>query len=313
VLEVAPRQSQDNPDDVRLSAKAAVIGFAGARAERRFLWVGQMAKYKTDPIASEDLEEFINTKSDFGFEMKVLHTLRDLQFLCHHGGTYDDPVTGRPRQFDIRARWTAGTNKCMSWAVECKQLRNSFPLLVSRVPRTVDESFANLIHASDAPSPSTRSNLVVRKGNDSPYPVGDQVGKSTEQVGRTLASGELSNGGDSEIYSKWSQALSSVFDLAHDEALRGWTERGWQRLSLICPVVVVPDGTLWVADFDDKGNLAASPTAVDCCDYYVDKLHRIEAPGKCDLMFKISHIQFSTISGLATLHERLRKYMVFDA
>jgi hypothetical protein len=33
----------------------------------------------------------------------VLKELGDLKLRCQHGGTYDDPVTGKSREFDIRA------------------------------------------------------------------------------------------------------------------------------------------------------------------------------------------------------------------
>ncbi len=60
-----------------------------------------MAKLKTDPITPADLVEFLNTTSDFGFEIKVMKVLAGLGFKLKHGGTYIDPVTEKPRQFDI--------------------------------------------------------------------------------------------------------------------------------------------------------------------------------------------------------------------
>jgi hypothetical protein len=67
-----------------------------------------MAKLKRDPINARDLEDFVANNSDFDFEMKVLAKLRSLDFECEHSGTYQDPVTHKARQFDIRARKTLG-------------------------------------------------------------------------------------------------------------------------------------------------------------------------------------------------------------
>ena len=37
------------------------------------------------------------------FELRVLKELTDLKLNCQHGGAYDDPITGKSREFDIRA------------------------------------------------------------------------------------------------------------------------------------------------------------------------------------------------------------------
>jgi len=62
-----------------------------------------MAKLKHAPIVAADLVEFLDSQSDFAFEIRVLNSLIALGFECEHGGTYDDPATNKPREFDIRA------------------------------------------------------------------------------------------------------------------------------------------------------------------------------------------------------------------
>jgi hypothetical protein len=155
----------------------------------------------------------------------VLRDLVDRGFVCEHGGTYDDPATGKPREFDIRATKRFG-KRFVRLAVECKNLGDHFPLLVSCLPRRRDEAFQELIYSfnpenspSDPPgdtvmfgiTPSSR--LVRLPPSHSRYRPQEPVGKSCNQVGRS-SNGDIT-GGDSGIYQKWAQALSSAEDLVH--------------------------------------------------------------------------------------------------
>lgn len=70
-----------------------------------------MAKQlKQTPISGADLIEFLNNQSDFSFEIQTLRSLNDRGFLCQHGGTFDDPTTKKPREFDIRATKSSASN-----------------------------------------------------------------------------------------------------------------------------------------------------------------------------------------------------------
>jgi len=62
-----------------------------------------MPKLKTDSIKKDDLVEYLDSCSDFSFELSVLKMLRESDVDCEHGGLYEDPVTGKSREFDIRA------------------------------------------------------------------------------------------------------------------------------------------------------------------------------------------------------------------
>lgn len=103
-----------------------------------------MAKPKDDPIGPAELKEYLNTSSDFTFELRCLERLSSLGSQCDHGGSYTDPVTQKTRQFDIRAQKSHGKLR-VRCAIECKSLTDSFPLLVMCVPRSADESFHELI------------------------------------------------------------------------------------------------------------------------------------------------------------------------
>jgi hypothetical protein len=117
-------------------------------------------------------------------------------------------VPQRPwaRQFDIRGLLELGQINRVRLAVECKNIRENFPLVVLTVQRSVNESYHEFI-SSHAPIQQEFSvpGVEVRKkagiGEDkgervrqrapaSIYPISAPIGKSCCQVGRD------SNGGD---------------------------------------------------------------------------------------------------------------------
>jgi hypothetical protein len=102
------------------------------------------ANPQKNPITSKDLAEFVANDSDFAFEMQVLTQLKNTDFDCSHSGTYQDPVTAKIRQFDIRARKQKGP-RVLELAVECKNLRPEGPLLLSCIPRTAEEAHHDII------------------------------------------------------------------------------------------------------------------------------------------------------------------------
>jgi hypothetical protein len=102
-----------------------------------------MVKLKPDPITVSDLIEYLENHSDFSFEIETLRALIKLGFTCEHGGTYKDPATQIPREYDIRATHQV-KERLLHLAVECKNLRPDFPLLISCLPRRPEEAFHEL-------------------------------------------------------------------------------------------------------------------------------------------------------------------------
>jgi hypothetical protein len=141
-----------------------------------------MAKLKNDSIGEADLAEFVANDSDFDLEMRVLAQLRANGFDCTHSGTYRDPVTDKIRQYDIRA-YMNRDDRTLASAVECKNLRANNPLLISSVPRTLDEAFHSVLLGRTGAVRYRTAELVSRS---SAYQVGGQVGKKTDQVGRDV-------------------------------------------------------------------------------------------------------------------------------
>jgi hypothetical protein len=103
-----------------------------------------MAKLKADPINKIDIQSYLAGNDDFVFEMRCLRGLQNRPVSVSHAGTYSDPVTNKNRQFDFRVK-IAIQDYAISLAVECKNLKPNFPLMISRVPRTINEAFHELL------------------------------------------------------------------------------------------------------------------------------------------------------------------------
>ena len=98
-------------------------------------------------ITAADLTDYLNSESDFAFEIRAIKELQKAGDVLH-GGTYMDAITGKPRQFDIRV--TISKDRCViRLAVECKNLKTTFPLLVSCLLRRDDEAFQHIAASVD--------------------------------------------------------------------------------------------------------------------------------------------------------------------
>ena len=271
-----------------------------------------VAKYRSVDITKDDLKEFLAGKSDFAFELRVLRTLVELSWSCLHSGTYSDPVSGVSRQFDIRATAKSG-RFFIQLAVECKSLQPAFPLLVCQVPRHSTESFHEILWSfrprrseGFITNPFPEHSVAVRlEGQKSLYWPGQYVGKSTNQVGRT-EKGDLSTD-DRELYEKWSQAIASSYDLiqvAGDAGLQNG-----DQFFLIVPIVVIPDGTLWAANYSENGDLDDEPFPTDRCSMFINKTTATAAPDHTT--YTQSHLEIVTLAGLKSLISSW--YRTFDA
>jgi hypothetical protein len=248
-----------------------------------------------------DMIEYLETESDFAFELSVLNQLVSLGFQCTHGGSYEDPSSNRTRQFDIRAAKLADPID-VHFAVECKNLRDDFPLLVSCIPRVASESF----HEVAIPLKRSRSRFalplpdyskVVRlREEETIYKVSDPVGKSCAQVGRS-DNGRL-KANDAEVFEKWAQALASASDLTFDALVTEPSEddEDIQRI-VIFPVLVVSPNNLWSVDFDADGNRLCKPRRTERVSMYVGKAYHHKMVGT----FVASHLEVVTPRGLSAM------------
>lgn len=262
-----------------------------------------MAKLKSDSIQQSDLKEYLDSSSDFGFELSVLKLLRGKEFECEHGGLYEDPVTGKSRQFDIRAIKTILGYR-VRLAVECKNIRENFPILISCIPRHEDESYHQIALPSrpnsydpfgNLPVFESRFKTVSIRGKYSIYKPEDFVGKSIVQVGRDK-DGNISTN-DSELYDKWSQCLSSSNDLVESTYGDEVDEEETSFLAMVIPVVVVPNGRLWSVKYDNDGNRVSEPSQTDRCSCFIDKDYEM-GNNIAGTTMLISHFEIMTIDGL---------------
>ncbi|WP_397380117.1 hypothetical protein [Prosthecobacter sp.] len=259
-----------------------------------------MAKPSTKSITKEDLERFLETEDDFEFELKLLTICQKHSPDVFHSGTYQDPISKLNRQYDFRMYISDGM-RVLSLAIECKNLQPYYPLLVSQVPRTDQEAYHCYI---DGGAFDPEVHLV--KGGKSIYPQGGLVGKSTTQVGKPASANK--NGGpdfikgDADVYEKWSQAVASASDL-----IASACNPSLQK-SIILPVLVVPDGTLWTVDYDESGKRVSSPQLSNACTFYLSKNYKCKAEagrGK----YWISHLNIYTVCGFVEFLENAKRDM----
>lgn len=264
-------------------------------------------KLSETPVQAKDVEEYLDEVSDFAFEMSVLSVLENLRFPCQHGGTYTDPVTGKARQFDIRAGPKARESMDMArgrldpgrarlvLCVECKNIRDFFPLVVHRVRRRRHEAFHSLIRYD--PLPHSRippmTDIKVVRVDHTLYEPGEPAGKRLDQVGRTPA-GEIQSS-DRDVFEKLSQAIASTRDLTLEIV------RKRDRLDyLVLPVVVIPDGRLWTVDYEENGARLDEPHQSPAAELYVGQTWPLDIPG---LSFTLSHLEIVTIGHLTQFVE----------
>lgn len=288
-----------------------------------------MAKLKEEPITREDVQEYLDSNSNFTFEIKTLNLLANHRFKCRHSGTYTDPVTQRMREFDIRAVASKMLLNDLSFnlflAVECKNLKEHFPLIVHCMPRTREESFEEMIlfyedkTETDVSrmlesraiyggeiSPAYYAHTILQERTLTIYQKDEPVGKSTDQLGKQANKDELFTS-DSDVFEKISQALNSSNDLIQEASC--YQERASNNVSVIKPILVVPDGTLWQVVYDVDGNLNAGPEQVTYIPYFYGKSWTYSnRNGKKN--YTISHLDIVT---LGYLEAHIRAVMGFEA
>jgi len=255
-----------------------------------------MAKLNPSPIQKRDIAEYLETCDDFQFEMDVFRLSLAKDRFAQHGGTYQDPVTSKDRQFDIRMRITKRL-QTLALAVECKNLKSHFPLLVSRVPRRREEAYIQTIVFN-----GSFSSVGQQKGGACYYQSDEPVGKSTAQIGRT-PQGDLTSS-DADVYEKWNQAISSSFELISTEANRTGTGPKELSVTIIIPVLVVSNGSLWVVDYNKKGEVIDGPRQANEATMFLGKLYSgqmISTEGG----YRISHLHIFTKDGFDNFLTRM--------
>lgn len=271
-----------------------------------------MAKLNGDTVIGKtDLLEYLKTCSDFSFELSVLKMLRDSGLDCEHGGLYEDPVTKKSREFDIRAIVSIA-NYRVRLAIECKNIRENFPILISCIPRHEQESYHQIALVGEVGSRDTlitrslhqsRAKTISIRNEHSIYKPGQPVGKSTVQIGRTKEGAITAN--DSEIYEKWGQCLASATDLVERTYWEGTQYDGPQNvyLSMVIPFIVVPNNRLWKVLYDENGTRVNDPEPSDRCSCFIDKDYEM-GTNMAGTRIWLSHVEIVTFDGMRSFIEQ---------
>lgn len=262
-----------------------------------------MPIHKPTPINQKDIEEFVQYHSDFGFEIKIKQIISELGFVPLHGGRYDDPMTQKTREYDFRFTYSR-KNHYLHAAVECKNVSEFSPLLVSCLPRSINESYLRIFICTEtgrihSKVKENQSYGLIRKfssldwENPSRYQVNEDCGKLVNQISRSK-DGILS-GRDTEVFDKWSQAIASLVAYSQENRHIQSSEYEYE-LHVFMPLLIVPDNRLWAVVYDETGNIAVPARQVDQVSIFVGKNYKARDSQEHPEL-KISHIEFMTTSG----------------
>lgn len=267
-------------------------------------------KTAPDELTEVDIRLYLSTSSDFAFELGTLKTLTDAGLQCLHSGTYEDPVTGKARQFDIQAlklrESDQGRRVLVYFAIECKNIRLNAPLVIHCVPRTADEAFMDVVWSERNTGPYAAmsphyGDAVRLREERSPYAVGDPVGKASDQVSRR--NGEIV-GSDQEVFDKISQSLNSAYELLHRAHYLS-KDLGGVSVTAVIPVLVVPAGRLWVVEYDMLGGISRGPVASSHISYFTHRRWVITGSKlEGETTYSLSHLELCDISALPQLINR---------
>lgn len=254
-----------------------------------------MAKAGSKEITHLDVDAYVKSTSDFAFEMSVRQQLNIAGCNCSHAATYRDPITDKIRAYDFRASVEFSPGKHARLAVECKNIRPDNPLLVYATERTSVEAFHQVLNLEKvgAYPLSTMQNFA---GVHSIYPDSEQVGRATDQITRNH-DGSFKPSNDSGTYEKLLQALHSTEDLVKKAALEPFST---SRLIAVLPVLVIPDGMLWQAEFKDDGTPVGAPQKIDRTCLFYNHKWTVPAPMNCTVDYTLSHLEIITLGAVAT-------------
>lgn len=273
-------------------------------------------------ISAADIKGIALTEDDFGHELRVGALLRAVpNAQCEHSGTYKDPHTGKPRQFDYRW-WLEGHEYAqrlgmglprVTMAVECKNLNPEYPLVICGTRRQETEAFHQVIFSHGELTKSGQvfsaeaGSAVLRDTQSrSFYEAGAFVGKSLFRAkfdSSKKPPGWVA-GPDTELYDKWSQALCSGFGLA--ESACNCAMQTQRVFSVVLPVVVVSDDSLWRLQYGENGTLASDPEKIENSEYFVAHPVWIDS-ARQPHRFLFSHVHFFTLAAFGSFVTRVEK------
>ena len=109
---------------------------------------------------------------------------------------------------------------------------------------------------------------------------------------------------DGDIFDKISQAVNSAYDLITDSQNLKITTHSY--FSLIFPVLVIPDNTLWQIKYDEQGARQGKPERIKRVSYFIGK-EWFTSSGLQSITYSISHLEIVTFS---ELHDFVQNYLL---
>lgn len=240
--------------------------------------------------------------SDFLFEIEVVRRLAKNGFQIHHAQHYEDSVTNKLREFDIRAVKCIHSEMfgdvAIGLAVECKNISKKSPIVVYTAEKQEHENFLEVLRFGERGHPEPAGYQTDRLTNCNIY---NQlvVGRKIEQVKRVVSDRKNEEDHystrDNSVSTRWHQALSSLVDMVPD--LHGFDvpQRAWRAFF---PVLVVPDDTLWWVGYNGAGKMEYPP---ELCDEIVLHVNHFIPGDHFNDSLQISHLHIVTLGGLLDL------------
>jgi hypothetical protein len=131
------------------------------------------------------------------------------------------------------------------------------------------------------------------------------VGKSLKRVKRKLDM--TFSAGDSDIYEKYTQALTSMNELVQSAGEEMRSKRGEVFSRAFLPVVLVSDGTLWIADYSESGELCSDPQETDEATFHLGWNYELHNPFDVvhPATFTVTHLHIVTLRQLPKLLDEI--------
>jgi hypothetical protein len=267
--------------------------------------IGVESRQVSKEITADDIAAFLDARDDFDLELFALRSLRERGWEAHHGGTYVDPVTEKPRQYDIWARAMFALHCDVLMAVECKSLTVEFPLILSCVPRDEVDASHDLIKNWNRPQIGDTASTIVNSAASRAqlYAAGGMVGKTANQV-RWHENSKKLIASDADTYDKWAQCLAAATHLVRMASAQRGPDDGHPSYTFVMPVLVVSDETLWVVDYDEKGT-RSQPKKTDAALLFVDRHQDLDTRTGKKARYQLSHLHIHTRKGFVELLNEL--------
>lgn len=248
-----------------------------------------------DEQIEKDIQEYLENSSDFDLELRCLNTFKDSGYKCSHAGSYEDPVTNKTREYDLRCSRVLDYKHDIFFMAECKAIKD--PLIISLVKSNKEErTFNYLFRTNPRPTPKPYNNFYDEYIGKSSTQINVKI-QSQQRRGQEPTINRSVTYNDTEIFEKWTQALSS----AHSIISTQMTIAG-NSCCCFLPIVIIPDNKLWGVIYnEEKGSKEIKK--LDKCDYYVRKIY----PTHKKNPFIINCIQFVTESNLSTFISKMER------